>query len=147
SELGVQEALSGKILHRFAGKKEMCEGLVFSRDNRWLASADSDGNTFLWDLQSGRLAHQIKTKPRDTFDEFCHAFTPDGKIFIQARRADITFWDVQTGKEMRRIASKDEDKWPGGAAVSPDGQLLAVRIAYGRVDLWEIKTGQRLRAI
>ena len=83
-ELGVQQALSGKIVHRFAGKKELCEGLVFSRDNRWLASADRDGNTYLWDLQSGQLAHQIKAKPPGTFDDFCHAFTPDGGIFIQA---------------------------------------------------------------
>ena len=93
-ELGVQESLSGKILQRFAGKKELCEGLVFSRDNRWLASADRDGNTFLWDLRAGKLAHQFKAKPPDVFDEFCHAFTPDGGIFIQSifgrsRRADM----------------------------------------------------------
>ena len=30
--------------------------LVFSRDNHWLASADSDGNTFLWDLQAEAIA-------------------------------------------------------------------------------------------
>jgi WD40 repeat protein len=144
-ELGVQEALSGKILHRFAGKKESCEGLVFSRDNRWLASADRDGTTFLWDLHAGKVAHQFKTKPRDSYDEFCHAFTPDGGVFIQARPDDITLWNVQTGKEIRRIDAKEEGKWPAVAAVSPDGKLLAIRIAYGRVDLWEIKTGRRLR--
>jgi WD40 repeat protein len=146
-ELGVQEALSGKILHRFAGKKDLCDGLVFSRDNRWLASADSDGNIFLWDLQSGKLAHQFKTKPQDTFDHFCHAFTPDGKVFIQARPDDITLWSVRTGKEIRRIDSKKEGEWPAGAAVSPDGELLAIRIGYGRVDIWEIKTGRHLRKI
>ncbi len=146
-ELGVQESVSGKILHRFAGKKELCEGLVFSRDNRWLASADCDGNTYLWDLREGKVVHQIKAKPRDTFDEFCHAFTPDGEVFIQARPDDITFWNVRTGKEIRRLDSKREREWPGAAAVSPDGELLAVRIAYGRVDLWEIKTGRRVRTI
>jgi WD40 repeat protein len=146
-ELGVQESLSGKIVHRFSGKKKLCEGLVFSRDNRWLSSADIDGETFLWDLRTGKLAHQFKTKPQGTFDEFCHAFTPDGTIFIQARRDDIVFWNVQTGKEIRRIDSKKEDKWPGSAAVSPNGELLAIRIAYGQVDLWEIKTGQHVRTI
>jgi WD40 repeat protein len=144
-ELGVQETLSGKILHRFAGKKESCEGLVFSRDNRWLASADDDGNTFLWDLKVGKLAFQFTSKPRDTFDQFCHAFTPDGGVFIQARADGATFWNMHTGKEMRRIDAKKEDKWPGDAAVSPDGELLAIRIAYGRVDIWEIKTGRLVR--
>ncbi len=146
-ELGVQESLSGKILHRFAGKKDVCEGLVFSRDKRWLASADGDGNTFLWDLQSGKLSHQIKAKPRDSYDEFCHAFTPDGGVFIQARPDDIAFWNVQTGKEMRRINSKKERERPGDAAVSPNGELLAIRIAYGGVDIWEIKTGRHVRKI
>lgn len=146
-DLGVQEALSGQMRHRFAGKKESCEGLVFSRDDRWLASAARDGNTFLWDLQSGKLAHQIKTKSCDGFDEFCHAFTPDGRVFIQARADDITLWSVQTGKELRRIDAKKEGEWPGAAAVSPDGELLAVRIAYGRIDIWEIKTSRHVRKI
>jgi WD40 repeat protein len=146
-ELGVQEALGGKFLRRFSAKKECCEGLVFSGDNHWLASAADDGNTFLWNLQSGKLAHQFKAKPRDTFDRFCHAFTPDGGVFIQARADDITFWNVQTGKVIRRIDSKKEREWPGGAAVSPDGKLLAIRIAYGPVDLWEIKTGRHVRRV
>ena len=146
-ELGVQESLSGKFLHRFSGKKECCEGLAFSHDNRWLASADRGGNTFLWDLQSGKLSHRFKAKPQDTFDKFCHAFTPDGTIFIQARPDNITLWNVQTGKEIRRIESKKEREWPGDAAVSPDGKLLAIRIAYGPVDIWEIKTGRHVRRI
>jgi WD40 repeat protein len=145
NELGVQRALDGKIVHRFAGKREMCEGLAFSRDNRWLASADSDGETFLRDLQAGKLAHRLKVEPQGSFDTFCHAFTPDGTVFIQARPDDITFWDVQTGKVIRRIDTKKKDEWPGAAAVSPDGELLAVHIAYGRVDLWEVKTGRFVR--
>jgi WD40 repeat protein len=144
-ELGVQESLSGKIVHRFSGKKEACEGLVFSRDNRWLASADRDGNTFLWDLQSGKKSHQFKAKPRGSLDEFCHAFTADGAVFIQARTDGITLWNVQTGEVIRRIDSNKEDKWPSAAAVSPDGELLAIRAAYGSVDLWEIKTARHVR--
>src|SRR4029077_12372821 len=108
-------------------------------DNRWLASADGDGHTFLWDLQTGKLSHQFETKRRDVLDKFCHAFTPDGAVFIQARPDGITLWNVQTGKEIRRIDSKKEDEWPGGAAVSPDGELLAIRIAYSQIEIWEIK--------
>jgi WD40 repeat protein len=148
-DLGVQRALDGKIIHRFESedKKQRCDGLVFSRDNRWLASADDDGNTFLWDLQTGKLSHQFKTKPRDLFDEFCHAFTPDGAVFIQARRDRTTLWNVETGKAICRIDSKKEEKWPSEAAVSPDGALLAIRIAYGEVDLWEITSGRQVRTV
>src|SRR5262249_45426592 len=121
-KLGVQKSLDGTFLHRFSGKKEFCEGLVFSRDNRWMASADRDGNTFLWHLQSGKLSHQFKAKSQDSFDRSCHAFTPDGAIFIQARPDCITLWNTQTGKELRRIDAKKEGEWPGGAAVSPDGE-------------------------
>ena len=73
------------MLYRFAGKKESCEGIAFSCDNHWLASADRDGSTYLWDLRLGKLAQQFKAKPRDTFDDFCHTFAPDGRIFVQAR--------------------------------------------------------------
>jgi WD40 repeat protein len=146
-DLGVQDAVSGKIIHRFKSEKECCEGLAFSRDNHWLASADKEGNTFLWDLKAGTRAHHFKTKPRETFDEFCHAFTPDGTIFIQARPDDITFWDVQTGKEIRRVDSKKEREWPHAVAASPYGQFIAVRIAYGSVNIWEIKTGQFVRRV
>jgi WD40 repeat protein len=146
-ELGVQEALSGKFLHRFATKKERCVGLVFSRDNRWLASAEGDVSSYLWDLQTGKLVHQWETRPRASFDALCHAFTPDGAVFIQAQAAGITIWDVKTGKKIRSIDSKKDGEWPGAVAVSPDGELLAVRIAYGRVDLWDIKTGRLVRTI
>jgi WD40 repeat protein len=146
-KLGVQEALGGKFLHRFSGKKEPCEGLVFSRDNHWLASADFDGNTYLWDLRARKLAHRLKGKPPGSLDHYCHAFTPDGAVFIQARADGITLRDVQTGTEIRHIDSKKEEEWPGGAAVSPDGKLLAVRIGSSRVDLWEIKTGRHVRKI
>jgi WD40 repeat protein len=146
-ELGVQESLNGKMLYRFAGKKEACEGIAFSCDNHWLASADRDGNTYLWDLRLGKLAQHFKAKPRATFDDFCHTFAPDGRIFVQARADDITFWDTQTGKEIRRVNAKNEREWPGSAAVSPDGELLAVRIAYDRIDLREIQTGRLVRRI
>ncbi|MBI3865843.1 MAG: PD40 domain-containing protein [Planctomycetia bacterium] len=146
-ELGVQESLSGKILHRFLGEPGFVDGaLAFSRDNRWLASADEHG-TCLWDLQSGKLSHQFEMKRKDETDRFCHAFTPDGTIFIQARSDGITFWNVQSGKVLRRIDSKKEDEWPGGAAVSPDGELLAIKDGFGPVDIWEIKTGRKVRTI
>jgi WD40 repeat protein len=146
-ELGVQEALGGRILHRLGGSKAPCDGLVFSRDNRWLASGDRDGNTWIWDLRSGKSAHRFKFEPRDGRKDFWHAFTPDGKTFIRVRVEDITFYDVQTGKEKQRIRSKKKDEWPTGVAVSPDGKLLAVRSCRDRVDLREVDSGRFVRTI
>jgi WD40 repeat protein len=145
-ELGVQRARDGKIIQRFAIRCEYWEGVDFSRDNRRLAAADRDGNTYIWDVTAGKVLHQFKTKPSGVWDDCCHAFSPDGSVFVQARRDDITFWNVASGKQIRRIDSKKENEWSAEAAISPDGAILAVRIAYGRVDLWDTKTGKLLRS-
>ena len=130
--------LGGRILHRLGDRKAPCQGLVFSRDNRWLASADRDGNMWNWDLRSGKSAHRFKFKP----DDFWRAFTPDGKTFIRVGVDDITFHDVRTGKEKQRIRSKKKDEWPVGVAVSPDGKLLACGGSDHAIHLWGLASGK-----
>ena len=143
--LGVQRAVEGDIIYRFTSEKGMTEGIVFSPDNRWLAAADRDGNTIIWDLRTGKAAHRFKAKPVEVLNGCCHAFTPDGTIFIQARADGVAYWDVRTGKEIRRTVTESEGEWPSKVIVSPNGELAAIHFRNSEIDIRDIKTGRLVR--
>ncbi|HVC98698.1 MAG TPA: hypothetical protein VND64_33855 [Pirellulales bacterium] len=101
--------------------------LAASADGRRLASADQDGNVFIWDLaskdrvrklQPGRVVHSL-------------SLTPDSKTLAAGTAVDndkgtseLQLWDVGTGKiASRQPLELEDDVW--ACAISPNGEQLA----------------------
>lgn len=107
------------------------EGLVTSLaaspDGTKLASADLQGNLFVWDLAggAGRPPTVLRTKPFAL--SLC--FSPDGKTLVAGtavvpgtQQSQLQIWDVGARQLVRSRALPDH---VNACAVSPDGKLLA----------------------
>jgi WD40 repeat protein len=101
----------------------MVTALAATADGKRLASADLDGNLFLWDL-SGKSAPR-KLAPQRTVLSL--AFTLDGRTLLAGTAlgnaaSEMQLWDVAAGKITARRELSDHVR---ACTVSPDGRQLA----------------------
>ncbi len=95
--------------------------VLYTRDGRFLVTADIKRVVSVWDPASGRLLHQIRLSG-DLFDRI--AVSPDGTTFATTEPNPdhpLRLWDVATGLERRRWHVKGSSQSP---AFSPDGRTL-----------------------
>jgi WD40 repeat protein len=99
--------------------------LAFSRDGRWLATAEAGGPARVWDVAAGQVVHRLA--PRHERDFQGVAFSPDGRRLITTSNGPgpgvVKVWDLVTEQEILTLNGPGE--LYRGAAFSPDGQRLA----------------------
>ncbi len=119
----------------------------FSPDGKTLATANSDGAVWLWDVAIGARVDQ---KPQrvilaEGIDVRSHAvravlFSPDGTRLSAGADKTIKLWDVKSGKDL--IGFQEHKDNILGLAFSPDGKTLASTSADGTTRLTETTTGK-----
>ena len=103
--------------------------LAASKDGSRLASADWQGNLFIWDLDRGALLETLR--PRATV--LCLAFSPDGKQLLagtartksdagQTSQSRLMVWDMQTFEQQIVHSQPDHIQ---ACQFSPDGKKIA----------------------
>jgi WD40 repeat protein len=111
--------------------------VAFSNDSRLLGIGWVDGSIDLWDVQTGKRAHQLKGHQMSVLSL---AFAPSGKTLASGGMdGRAMWWDVATGKMLRVIAGRpvadDAAEVPNPemaglqgtmVAMAPDGRTLAV---------------------
>ena len=113
--------------------------VAFSPDGKLLAGCDDTEVTVrVWEVQSGRLSHQLELPDHEPYYHYDVAFSPDGKTLAASgqtnERGAVHLWDPITGKFRERL--------PMGSfplAYSPDGRLLAT----GPL-VWDLAAGKEL---
>jgi WD40 repeat protein len=116
--------------------------LVFSPNNRILATGGRDGAIAFWDIENRQLAGEPL---RSTGDAVYHlAFSPDGKLLASANSLGIvTLWDVARRQAVSRPFG-ETPAFDGTLAFSPDGRFL-MSAGFDRISLYDIEH-QKLEA-
>lgn len=107
--------------------------LVFSHDDRLLASAGHTGTVKLWDSQTGTL-QRILTGHSEAVQSA--RFSYDDQLLLSASAHTVNIWDASTGEVLRTF----DDTHISRVAISRDGKLLA-SCSMMTVKLWDICTG------
>lgn len=145
--------------------------VTYSKDGKYLASADIGGAIKLWEISSGKELRSFHGVDADFL-----AFSPDGSLIAASDEYALKIWEAATGKERysfeggsilftpdgRLLASVGQDKtarvWEVASgkklfsfsgefiALSPDGKTLASINRDKLVQLWEMKSGKELRS-
>ena len=122
-------------------------GAAFSPNGKTLAIADSNGDTYLWDVATGRQVAVFTaphvTDPNETIFVNAIAFSPDGKALAVADDLETTIWDLATHRVAATLTDPGGGSEPGGSgeakavAFSRDG-TLAIGDGNGNVYLWDV---------
>jgi RNA polymerase sigma factor (sigma-70 family) len=122
--------------------------VLFSPDNKFLATAGRGGGVRVWDVATRMETCRLEGAPTDS--EGTLAFSPDGRRLIACgfrpngpRISQPRVIDVPTGKELFHL---DTDRTRNAAVFSPDGRLLATtgNFDHPLVQIWDAATGQEL---
>ncbi len=110
--------------------------VAFSRDGKWLATAEIDGTAKLRDPSSGRIIRTLEGHRKGVNGV---AFTPDSKTLLTAGLdGTVRLWDVETGRLLRELGGHEGSVY--AVAVSPDGRVIASAGTDHSVRLWDFET-------
>ncbi|WP_198653102.1 WD40 repeat domain-containing serine/threonine protein kinase [Actinocorallia populi] len=119
------------------GHAGVIRAVAFSPDGRLLASGDSDGTMWLWDLERRAPAAPPVSGHATMVDAV--AFSPDGRLLASSGDHAVRLWDTETltpaGEPLRGHTHAVRS-----VAFSPDGLLLASGGTDGTVRVWDLNS-------
>jgi WD40 repeat protein/transcriptional regulator with XRE-family HTH domain len=116
---------------------------AFSPDGQLLATADTDCNVRVWEVQSGKL---ILICQGHTNWVRSVTFSPDGQILASCG-ADQTvkLWNVQDGVCIKTLREHQHEVF--SVAFSPNGKILATASGDQTVKIWDVFDGMCLKTL
>jgi WD40 repeat protein len=124
--------------------KSSPENTLVLPDGRRVLSTHGSGETYVWDISTGKLLWQTNLCPEEQLrsSASCRAaISPGGRLFAFAE-ADlgICLVDAETYHDVRRWDSHMKAFW--SLAFSPDGKWLMNPCQDHTVGVWEVATGK-----
>jgi WD40 repeat protein len=120
-----------------------------SADGKTILVGDEDGNTGLWDLNTGKL---LRNFPKDSHDVKAIALSPDGKLAAIPLRSttaagsvNIDLYDPSTGELLKTFTVDALQPFLATVTFSSDSKMLFVTDFDDISRLWDVESGQVLR--
>jgi len=138
-KLRLWDVVTGTEMAPLQGDADYFEAIVFSSDDKMIATGSPDGTVKLWDLEKRTELRTLKGHSAwvQSVD-----FNPDGKTLVSGGAdGTIRLWDLSSGAEPRTFKTN----FIQSVAFSPDGSILASGSSMGTAKLWEVSTGAELR--
>ncbi len=145
----------GSEVATLLGHLEPITSVVFSPDNRWVASSSLDGSVRIWNSQTGEQVQKFSEHQGSVMSV---AFAPDGKKIASAG-ADrkVLLWDLDTTGNLQKEFENTEKQVKGEKLAPPkfeafmghtatvrsvrfsqDGQLLVSTANDNVVNVWDM---------
>ncbi|XP_047163216.1 protein ENHANCER OF LHP1 1 [Vigna umbellata] len=136
----------GTITRVLKGHKGSVTGLAFDPNGEYLASMDSTGTVILWELQSGKIIHNLKGIAPDTgldvsaVNVLC--WSPDGEtLAVPGLKNDVVMYDRDTAEKLFSLRG-DHIQPICFLCWSPNGKYIATSGLDRQVLIWDVNRKQ-----
>src|SRR5262249_19558550 len=126
------------------------DGIAFSPNGAWIATACLDRSVRIWDSHSGK---PVKAFPGHAAPVFSVTFSPDGtKLASASQDATVKIWDLTSEPGVGVLALEPREvylrpipssfSWVGGLSFRPDGAGLAAAGIDQNLAEWDLSDGK-----
>lgn len=121
----------------FIGHYGLVKSISFSPDSKKLASGDSDGRVYLWDVANSKHLWSGDWH----FGSVSVSFSPGGQTVASEGNYKVYLWNVATGRHSTVFNLGWSDVLRS-VSFSTDGRMIAIGHVDGRVFLYDVRSGR-----
>lgn len=138
--------IDGSIARVLKGHRGSITGLSFDPKSEYMASVDALGSAIIWELQSGRIIHDLKGISPDTGGDSSILnvveWSPDGEMLaVPGRQNDVVMYDRDTAEKKSSLRG-DHMQPVCFLSWSPNGKYMATSGLDKQVLIWDVKKNQ-----
>ncbi len=136
NSVNILNTKTGETEQTFEGHLNDITSVAFSGDGKTLASGDSAGTIYLWDVTSGKNTMKLDAESGQLRRLVLSA---DGKSLISSTDGIVRFWDLSTGDTVKKI--------PGHTVASSSDFQTFLCINDGELQYWNMNSDKPIKTI